>query len=294
MTYPSFEHLETLVAVAESRNLVEAAKRLGISQPSVSMKLKLLEASVPLPLFQFEGKSKKLTRYGRELYELGNKQIKDLSLAFEGLNRSYASAKHLLLRVGCRPELFEYFSPQFVFGGSVEFHPSSSADAVEALLSHRIDMAISWSKPDSADIVARKILRSGCSFVIHPRLLKKIKSVEKASRDSSFLKETPSLTYQPDGHLLREWVESVGPKFSELNINIIAQSWNTLLRLVEHGLGYSVIPDHVASRGNGILIFDLPSKVVPIFEFYLLFRKDMLQVAPFKAMLSKFISVDRT
>ena len=72
---PPLELLELLVAVAESRNLVEAAARVGLSQPAVSMKLKTLETQLPLPAFARHGKRKVLTHYGSELYLAARTQL---------------------------------------------------------------------------------------------------------------------------------------------------------------------------------------------------------------------------
>ena len=70
MWQPNTEILEIIVAMAESRNMVEASRRLGLSQPAVSAKLKLLEQQSPISVFVFQGKKKILTRFA-ELDVLG-------------------------------------------------------------------------------------------------------------------------------------------------------------------------------------------------------------------------------
>ncbi len=63
----SSDYLVTLVVVAETENLSEAASLLGISQPAVSQQLKALSQAVGERLHERSGHGVTLTRAGREL-----------------------------------------------------------------------------------------------------------------------------------------------------------------------------------------------------------------------------------
>src|ERR1035437_8708339 len=99
MKHAPFELLRVLIAVGESRNFREAAEKLQISQPAVSLKLKELEAHQPLPIFSLEGKRKVLTHYGRSLYELAKSGAVGLEREIEGLHRVYSSEELLTIRI---------------------------------------------------------------------------------------------------------------------------------------------------------------------------------------------------
>ena len=130
MEAPPEELLRVLVAMAETKNLMEAARKLSITQPAVSQRLRRLEALVPLPLFQREGKRKRLTPYGHRLYEMGKENRTALTLAFENLNRAYADAKNLTLRVGCRPQHLALVLDRIQFAGRIEHFPLSGHDSI--------------------------------------------------------------------------------------------------------------------------------------------------------------------
>jgi DNA-binding transcriptional LysR family regulator len=47
----NLQGLETLVAISETRSFMEAARRLDVSQSTVSMQIKALEAELKIELF---------------------------------------------------------------------------------------------------------------------------------------------------------------------------------------------------------------------------------------------------
>ena len=61
------EQLRVFVAVAQTRTFVEAAARLNKSQPAVTMTVKALEREMGVPLFEREGRGKRLTAAGARL-----------------------------------------------------------------------------------------------------------------------------------------------------------------------------------------------------------------------------------
>lgn len=100
----SWADLELFLAVAEERTLSGAARRLGVSQPTVSRKLSSLEASVASPLFQKTSEGATLTERGRLLLT----EVKKMAhAADEGALalRSQDDALRACVRVGIAPGL---------------------------------------------------------------------------------------------------------------------------------------------------------------------------------------------
>ena len=58
MSTPDLELLPVLIAFHESKNLIEAAGKLKITQPAVTQRLQRLQEQVPHPLFAYEGRKK--------------------------------------------------------------------------------------------------------------------------------------------------------------------------------------------------------------------------------------------
>jgi len=64
----TFRQLTVFEAVANCLSYTQAAQELHLSQPAVSMQIKLLEESIALPLFDKLGRKIYLTEAGREMH----------------------------------------------------------------------------------------------------------------------------------------------------------------------------------------------------------------------------------
>jgi DNA-binding transcriptional LysR family regulator len=287
MTPPPFELLTTFVTVAESRNFQEAAKKLGISQAAVSFQLKRLEAQVAFPLFALQGKKKVLTFYGRDLFTTARPAIDRFHHEIENLNRRFVSAEQLKLRIGCRKEIFEALAPSLVFPGSIQHFALSSHEAALELRDFKLDIAISHERPDSAELISKKVLESASTFVVHRKFLRKSVSFEEQIRDREFLTRVPAIFYQSDGHLLGDWLRKLDLSVEELRPALIAQDWRILQDAVDQGRGYAIVPDFIQARKPEITRIALPSSILPKFTFYALFRKDLRSIPSVRAMLDR-------
>lgn len=283
MNVPSFEYFQVLIAAAEAKNYAEAARRLGLSQGSVSIKLKTLQRELPLPLFTVRGKKNVLTHYGREVYEFARRNADRIRIEYESLNRKYATAENLSVTVGCRRELFERLAPRLLFGGRVVHRPLSAHDAVTALRDRKIDIAISYERPDLSDVLAKKVLESRAHLIVHRRLLKKAGKDFLRSRE--FYTSVPCVLYSVDGHLLRDWVGHLGLALDALKPRLVTEDWRTLQILVEAGHGYAVVPDYIRPQQKEVEIHPLPESILPKYIFYAVFYRDLLSASPIRSLI---------
>ncbi|MFK5892574.1 MAG: LysR family transcriptional regulator, partial [Pseudomonadota bacterium] len=86
---PTFRQLKIFESVARLLNYTKAAKELYLSQPAVSMQVKLLEEQTTLPLLERIGKKLYLTAAGEEVYQYARNTIqqkKDVEEIIEQLN----------------------------------------------------------------------------------------------------------------------------------------------------------------------------------------------------------------
>src|SRR5271170_2857007 len=170
MTVP-LDLLKTLLIFSESQNILEAARKLGLSQPAVSVQLKKLENLLPQPVFTIEGKKKTLTHFGRALVEeLGNK-LSSIDKSVDKVNQLYSRPENITLKIGVRTELF-YRVVEFIrFPGRVQFLGMSNRESIAALLNHDIDIAITHQRPDLSTIIAAKLFAEGVKIVVHRKFL---------------------------------------------------------------------------------------------------------------------------
>src|SRR5579885_1411459 len=163
--------LRTLLIFSQSQNILEAARKLGLSQPAVSVQLKKLEDLLPQPVFTIEGKKKTLTHYGRALVEeLGNK-LSTIDKAVDRVNQLYSRPESITLKIGVRTELFSRVAEFIRFPGRVQFFGMSNRESISALLNHDIDIAITHQRPDLSSIIAARLFAEGVKIGVHRKLI---------------------------------------------------------------------------------------------------------------------------
>jgi DNA-binding transcriptional LysR family regulator len=88
MSQPAFSDLHLLTVLAETRSYTQAARRLGISKASVSMRIGELERSAGVPLVRRTTRSVGLTQAGQQL-------VDETQAAFARITQSFAGIRDL-------------------------------------------------------------------------------------------------------------------------------------------------------------------------------------------------------
>jgi DNA-binding transcriptional LysR family regulator len=278
----SYDDLAVLVAAGESGSFREAAALLKVSQASVTNRLQELGRSFAVPILLAEGKKKVLSPFGRRVADAAKEAFGQLKLAIEEAERLHGDTTGIPVRIGCRAEVFAYALQFFPPETAYELVALGSADIGPALLHGRIDVGLTPTIPDSLHLLARPAFRSGADLVVHQALLKQGQRLHW--KDASFLKNTPALVYNEQGHLLAELCDRLNLPFSSLAIKAVAESWSTLAGLVGAGRGYAVLPSYVET-GPQVRRVPLPGGLGLEQEFSLLLRKAYKDVPIFRQIL---------
>ncbi|WP_099867990.1 LysR family transcriptional regulator [Pararhizobium haloflavum] len=110
---PSFRQLEYIVAVAECGHFGRAAKRCNVSQPTLSVQVSLVEASLGVELFERTSSSVRTTSIGEMFVHqarLALAAMDDLLATVAGDNDALGG----LIRLGTPPSFGPYFLPTFL------------------------------------------------------------------------------------------------------------------------------------------------------------------------------------
>jgi DNA-binding transcriptional LysR family regulator len=277
--------LKTFVVFSQSSSIMVAARKLGLSQPAVSVQLASLARALPHPLFTHEGRKKTLTHYGRALAEELARKLGALEKGLEQVNRMYSNAENLHIRIGARPELFARIAGHIRFPGSVEVIALGNTEAMAKLLSHDIDLAIAHDRPNLSTIHARRIFAESCRMVVHRDLIGGKKLTPERARDPEFLTKTPFLAYKADPPFLGDWLKPLGLQVSAIRIGRICEDWRGILKFAELGQGYTIIPRGFPSSTDELASLDLPTEIVPEVIFYAIFHEDLRRIPALKEYL---------
>lgn len=144
----NFHHLRYFRAIATEGTLTGAARRLGVSQSSLSVQLRQLEESLGQPLFRRERKSLVLTEAGSIALEYADSIFRSGDELL-GVLSNRPTARRRVLRVGAVATMSRNFQMQclrpFVGRDDVELvlRSGSLRDLLAQLRAHALDVVLS-------------------------------------------------------------------------------------------------------------------------------------------------------
>jgi DNA-binding transcriptional LysR family regulator len=243
----TFHQLEIFDAVAERLSITEAAKKLGISQPSVSKQLRVLERECGLKLYIKFGRGIKITEEGRLLQTAAKpilRQMEELRGSF--LNR-VADARATTVRVGSTPSPGAFFLPG-VLKSFVKLHPqihpnvrTGYPDAIKAmLLDGEIDIAVTTIASFHPEIVEEVIGSEKILAIISA----KHTLAHKRRLTESDLAKVPFIMTS-DGRIANE-LKKIGLR---LNVAMWCESVDLKKTAVQAGLGVGLLYRGSAEAG---------------------------------------------
>ena len=259
-----WNQLKAFLETAETGSLSAAARKLGLTQPTLSRQVAAIEQSMGVTLFERVGKSMVLTPTGLDLLEHARAMgaaAEALGLAATGSSQAVrgvvsVSATDVVASV-LLPPLVKKLHDQEP-GITIDVIPSN---ALSDLLRREADIAIRHVKPEQPDLIARLIREATAHFYAseswvnahgHPR------SAEDAAR-LSFVGSDRSGQYL--GYL-----RTHGLPLSEANFSCYADHSVAHWALVRQGMGIGVMMEEIALATPGMVrvLDDLPPVRFPI------------------------------
>lgn len=167
-------HLRAFLETAETGSLSAAARRLGLTQPTLSRQVSALEEAMGLMLFERLGRGLALTEAGRELLPHARRMgeaaerlafsVAALSSDLSGpvrISASYAYAAYRLPGLlGRIKQAAPRLCPEII-----------ASDDISDLMRREADIAIRHLRPSEPELVARLVFEARGHFYASPALL---------------------------------------------------------------------------------------------------------------------------
>lgn len=160
-------------AVASRLSFTQAAKALHLSQPAVSMQVKLMEEQVGLPLFEKLGKQIYLTEAGQEIYHYSRAIGQLLSEAEEVINELKGSHRgQLTISVASTanyfvPTLLGVFHERFP-DVTVSLDVTNRETLLQQLEENLVDLVVMGQPPEGANLEAGTFMENPLVIVAPP------------------------------------------------------------------------------------------------------------------------------
>lgn len=239
-----FNSLQYFKIVAKYENMSRAAEELHITQPALSKSISLLEESLGISLFNRNGRSIQLNRYGRFFLKRAELILKEYEQAKEDLSSLVAPGKGEVsigfmhtLGLEVIPSLMTKVKnvyPNMKF----QLTQSNSGVLVKKIELGELDLCLVSSFETGKDIIWEKLWEEELFLIVpnvHPLADRnQVKLYEFANEPFISIKK---------GNSLRKSVDELYKKEGfQLNVAFEGEEVHTLAGLVESGLGVSLIP----------------------------------------------------
>lgn len=198
--------LDYFLAVAEELHFTKAADKLGITQPTLSHQIRLLEQELGTPLFQRSGKKNHLTQSGMILLEHARRVIHELEQARFEIGE-LAGLKRGKLRIGCSGN-------HILTQSLISFHrqhPGIELNVIElatdetheGLLGNRLDLGVVFLPLEDENLVSLPLFDEELVLIVskdHPLAM-------SASVHLTELADTPLILFQSK-FFVRQMIDS--------------------------------------------------------------------------------------
>jgi DNA-binding transcriptional LysR family regulator len=251
MTQPDWNQLRAFLETAETGSLSAAARKLALTQPTLSRHVAAIEQALGVTLFERTGQAMVLTDAGLSLLEHARTMgaaAQELVLSASG----QAQAVEGLVSVSASDAVATWLLPP-VLRRLREVAPGITVEVVTSnalsdLRRREADIAIRHVRPDQPDLIGRLLYEASAGFYAsadwvaqhgHPRTAQDAQGLDFIGSDRS-------------GRYLAYLVQH-GLPVSAAQLRVLAENSVTAWMLAQQGLGIGVMMDEIARRTPGVV-----------------------------------------
>lgn len=256
--------MEYFDALARTLHFGRAAELAGVSQPALSTQIAEMEERLGCPLFERGGKAVRMTDEALALQPRIERLLSELQ-EIERIARHGPLAMEGRFRLGIIPTIAPYLLPQILpeirarFPKlQLELREAVTSTLIEETAARRLDAFIAASPLDGPALVTEELFAD--------RFFLAVPAGDPAFAAPPVPPESPALErlmLLEEGHCMREQALAVCGSVKPVAMaSYGATSLTTLLQMVAHGMGVTLVPEMAANAAGEMR--DL--KIVPFAE----------------------------
>ena len=248
--------LKYFVAVAEELNFRRAAEKLYMQQPPLSRQIRQLETELGVELFHRTKRSVALTEVGKAFLDEARLTLAQAQRAINAVQSKTTNT----LKIGfsiCAfdrvlPDLIQKFRQQYQ-ETQVDLTEMSKEKQIQALLNHQIDIGFCYAPINNSQLDSVNILSEPLAVVLPPGhpLVQQEKIELKSLHAESFILCPEDI--KPD--VRQQIIQLCDRAGFQPKIVQEASPPEAQLRLVESGIGISLITANCQTRYNANVIY---------------------------------------
>ncbi len=259
-----WNQLKAFLETAETGSLSAAARKLGLTQPTLSRQVAAIERRMGVTLFERVGKAMALTPTGLDLLEHARAMgaaAQALGVAASGRSQAVGG----VVSVSATDAVAAYLLPPLV-RQLREREPGIvieviSSNALSDLLRREADIAVRHVKPEQPELIARLVREATANFYASEGWVK-AHGHPRSAEDAAAL---PFVGSDRSGQYLG-YLRQHGLPLTEANFSCYADHSVMQWALVSQGMGIGAMMDKIAHATPGIVrvLDDVPPVLFPI------------------------------
>ncbi len=277
-------------AVAQSLSFTSAARKLRLTQPTLSLQVKALEEELGAQLLERDSRRVRLTSEGEALFTLASRLFETES-EMEILFRDRALQAPTRLAIATNQSVAAHILPARleVFAGrfpkvEINIHNQRTADVLSSVIDGSIDLGIVLIDPNLPELTARKVLPYEMVLVTprdHP--LSRRRRIGLAD-----IVRYPFISYTKDTETRKLIDQPFEKERHEISVRMALGSTDLIILYVSLGYGISIIHNLNIDEANRVHLHVRPLKRYFTRQYiHLVYREEMLTPAA-RAFLDLF------
>ena len=278
--------LEYICAVADEKSFTKAAKKVFVSQPTLTMQIQKLEFEHNVQIFERQGRSFLITAAGEKIIAESRHILRHVG-AIKDIAKNYQNPFLGELKMAAFPTLASYFFPKFTTQFLKEF-----PDLTLLLVEEKTDQLITSLKNGDIDcaFLAMPVHEDEleCFEIFEEEFLLAVPKQHHLAKSREAINNkdlaNESLMLLEDGHCLRDQALDACSLLGNLQTrsDFAASSLETLIQMVEIGAGITMIPQIATRQSKNITYLHLATK--PSRKIGLYYRKSSVRHKLFEAI----------
>lgn len=282
----TLQQLKYAVAVADTRNITEASRRVFVSQPSLTAAIRELEGEMGTTIFSRTNRGVTVTNEGDEFLSYARQVLEQAALLEERFKG--AGGGNTIFSVSCQH--YSFAVNAFVdvireFGGAeydFTLRETQTHEIIEDVAHLKSEIGVLYMSARNRDVISKLIRKNNLQFEplftapLHVFISKKNPLAQKTSVSLSDLSKFPYLTYEQGDFNSFYFAEE---PLTEIDFdcpkNIKVRDRATLFNLLIGLNGYTICTGVISHELNGENIIARPLEVNDSMTVGFLHRKGM-------------------
>ena len=260
----NLKQLESFALIIESRSFSQAAKKLFLTQPTISSHISLLEKELNTQLLIRTTKDVHPTEEGKKLYTYAKQILNIQNRIFQEFNVTSEESNLLTLGASTIPEqyILPEVLPKYIRKNKSELKilQGDSSEVIEKIINKEVEVGLVGTEIENSSLVFEPFYKDKL-VIITPVNDKYLKMKKEGFYVKDLLKEPIIMREEGSGTRkeIREFLKAHNFDINKLNVIATLNSIEAIKKSVRNNMGISIVSNLAVedfAKDNKVLVFE--------------------------------------